>query len=173
MRYKVTPEHIFSYGESSEIDIFEIQLRKKWESKIHIIQTEEQYISAQEENKELYDIVSRRYMPIIDSGVYAYDLVYSQKYKNYLPFLHHARTELIRQDLCKHLATWVKNWIIQTILFPPNIQEQKHLAEQIILHEILSLRDIAVFGVTEGENDQIIQIELPSLRLDDFVLLGR
>ena len=127
MRYKVTPGHIFAYDDNQGIDIFEITLWKRWNYWANIIQTEEQYISILEENRELYDNVLRRYEPINQSGVYAYDLVYSQKHKNHLPFPHHARENLVGQYLSKKLTTLVRNGIVRAVIFPPNHQEKNIL----------------------------------------------
>ena len=173
MRYKVTPGHIFAYDDNQGIDIFEITLWKRWNYWANIIQTEEQYISILEENRELYDNVLRRYEPINQSGVYAYDLVYSQKHKNHLPFPHHARESLVGQYLSKKLTTLVRNGIVQKVIFPSNHQEKKYLAEELIHNEILSLQDIALLGVNDNDSEWEIQLEIHQFRTDDFVLLGR
>ena len=106
-----------------------------------------------EENRELYDNVLRRYEPINQSSVYAYDLVYSQKHKNHLPFPHHARENLVGQYLSKKLTTLVRNGIVQKVIFPPNHQEKKYLAEELIHNEILSLQDIALLGVNDNDSE--------------------
>ena len=173
MRYKVTPQHIFPYEKNGEKDIFEITLKEKRESRNNIIETEEQYLSIREENKEFYDIKSRRYRPTTHSSIYAYDLVYSQKHKNHIPFKHHKRDDLIGQDLSKKLATLVQNGIVTEIIFPPRYSEKIYLAEELIRNEILSLQDIALLGASEENTELTIQIELHPLRMDDFVSLGR
>lgn len=173
MRYKVTPKHIFSYDDNQGIDIFEITLWKRWSYWATIIQTEKEYTAILEENSKLYDSVLRRYKPVNQSSVYAYDLVYSQKHKNHLPFPHHARENLVGQYLSKKLTTLVRNGIVETVIFPPNHQEKKHLAEELIHNEILSLQDIALLGVNDKDNEWEIQLEIHHLKTDDFVLLGR
>lgn len=173
MKYRVTTEHIFVSDNSIESDIFEISIWRRWEFEIQIIQTEEAYFSLLEENKELYDSKTRGYHPIKPYGVYAYDLLYSQKHKNQLPFPHHKRKELIGQQLSKKLGTLVKNGMVKTILFPSNNQQKKHLAEELVYNEILSMQDIALFGISEDNAECTLYIELRPFRTDDFVLLGR
>lgn len=173
MKYRVTPKHIFVSDNSIENDIFEISIRRRWELEIQIVQTEEAYFSLLEENKGLYDSETRRYHPIKPYGVYAYDLLYSQKHKNQLPFPHHRGRELIGQQLSKQITTLVKNGMVKTILFPSDNQQKKHLAEELIYNEILSIQDIALFGVSEDNTECTLYLELHPFRTDDFVLLGR